>query len=78
MNVTVVLNGSLSRYAGAGTPGEWRGTVPEGTRLLDLIRLLGIPEGVVAMATINGDLKRLDTVVTAGARVLLLTPMSGG
>ena len=78
MTVTVVLLGHLSRYAQNGTPGQWQGDIDEGTRLKDLARQVGIPDGASEMATINGTLKSFDTLVPSDAQVLFFSPMSGG
>ncbi len=78
MKVTVVLNGALSRYARPQTPGQWHGEVPRGARILDLLGLLGIPGGTAVMATVDGSLRKPETVLPPDARVLLFTPMSGG
>ena len=78
MTVTVVLLGNLSRYCQPGTLGQWKGEIAEGSRLRDLARHVGIPDGASEMATINGTLKGFDTLLPSGARVLFFSPMSGG
>ncbi len=78
MKVNVVFHGALRRYAAAGTPGEWTGEIADGSNLRDLIRVIGLRDGEVAAATINGSLKGLDAPIPPGARVLLLPWMSGG
>jgi molybdopterin converting factor small subunit len=78
MRVTVILHGSLTRHADPGTPGQWAGEVPPSTRIGELVRLLGIPEGTAIMAAVDGSLKKPDTVLAPNARILLFTPMSGG
>ncbi len=78
MTVTVTLLGNLSHYSQAGTRGQWQGDVPEGCRLRDLARHVGIPAGASEMATINGALKNFDALVPDGARIVFFSPMSGG
>jgi molybdopterin converting factor small subunit len=78
MKVTVLLHGELRRHSAADTPGEWSGEIAEGTTVRGLIQAIGVRDGAVSGATINGALKSLDTVIPAGARVFLFSWMSGG
>ncbi len=78
MTVTVVLVGTLRRYSLPESPGEWSGQIPEGSRLRELARAIGIPEGLARSAAIDGTLANLDTPIPTGARVMFFSPVSGG
>ena len=76
--ITVKLYGTLRRLSQKETPGFWIGTVPEGTRVIDLIELLGTREAEVATAAVNGTAVPLETLIPDGAVVTLVTPVNGG
>ncbi len=78
MHVTVKLFGTLRRLSLKETPGLWQGEIPEHTRVLDLINLLGTKEAEIAAAMINGEPCQLDSEITDGAAVILVTPFGGG
>lgn len=44
MHVEVRLYGDLRKYAPEGTRAEWKGNIPDNSRVIELIRLLGVPE----------------------------------
>jgi sulfur carrier protein ThiS len=76
--VTVKLFGTLRRLSNKETPGLWKGEVPDGTRILDLLAILGTVEAEVAAAAINGQPAQLDAVIPPDAVVILVTPVNGG
>jgi sulfur carrier protein ThiS len=78
MFVTVKLYGTLRRLSLPETPGLWKGEVPAGINVRELINFLGTREGEVANAAINGEVCPLDTLVPENAVVILVTPVGGG
>jgi sulfur carrier protein ThiS len=78
MFVTVKLFGTLRRLSQKETPGYWRGEIPERSRIVDLITLLGTVEAEVAAAAINGEPYPLEAEIPDGAVVILVTPVNGG
>ena len=78
MQVTVKLFGTLRRLSLKESPGVWQGDIPEHTRIVDLIGLLGTKEAEVAAAMLNGEACTFDTEITNGAVVILVTPFGGG
>lgn len=78
MNVTVKLYGTLRRFSQKGTPGLWIGVIPRNSRINDLIDLLGTKPAEVAAASINGNVRPLDTEIPDGAEIILVTFVGGG
>ena len=78
MTVTARVYGTLRRFSAPGTPGVWRGELPEGSSLRDLLRAVGADEREVAAASLDGTVRPLDTRIPEGAEILLVTPMGGG
>lgn len=78
MHVTVKLFGTLRRLSAQGTPGLWQGEIPEKSSISDLITLLGTKEAEVAAATLNNEPCDLNTEISDGAVVVLVTPFGGG
>ena len=60
------------------TPGVWQGEIPENSRIVDLITLLGTVEAEVAAAALNNEPCDLKAIIGDGAVVVLVTPFSGG
>jgi hypothetical protein len=78
MMVTVKLYGTLRRLSNPGTPGFWQGEIPDDSRLIDLIGILGSGANEVAGASIDGELISMETTITPGAVIILVTPIGGG
>ena len=78
MIVTARLFGTLHRFASPGSPGLWRGDLPAGSTVRDVMRALGAAEREVSAATVNGAVVPLDTTVPPGADLVLVTLMGGG
>lgn len=76
--VTVKLYGTLRRLSLPESPGRWQGELPAGTRVIDLIEILGTTEAEVAAAALDGAPCPLETVIPDGAVVTLVTPVGGG
>lgn len=79
MVVRVKLYGTLRRLAQPGTPGRWQGEIAPGTRLIDLIALIGSSEREVSAASIDGTVQPLDTLIPPDVQqIVLVTPIGGG
>jgi sulfur carrier protein ThiS len=78
IRVTVKLFGTLRRLSSPGTPGVWRGEIPEHSRITDLIARLGTKEAEVAAAMLNNEPCDLSAEIGDGAVVVLVTPFGGG
>ncbi len=78
MKVTVKLFGTLRRFSHPQTPGLWTGEVEEGATLRDLIVVIGASHREVSHGSLNGRVVPLDTVVSRGVEIILVTPMGGG
>ena len=69
MEIQVKLYGSLGRFSQPGTPGVWRGDIPAGSTIRDLIRRIGIPEKEIWLAAIHGHACALETEIPEGAKI---------
>lgn len=78
ITITIKLFGTLRRFSQTDTPGLWRGEIPEGTSLLELIEKIGSTEAEVAGATVNEVFVPLDFELTEDAEIRLVTHMGGG
>lgn len=78
VRVTVKLYGTLRRLSQPETPGLWQGNIPDGTRISDLITLLGTKEAEVAAASLNGSVVPFDFIIPGEATIMLVTPVGGG
>ena len=78
MHVRVKLFGTLRRLSQPGTPGVWEGEIPAGSRISDLVILLGTKEAELAAASINNQPAPFDTIIPPDAVVILVTPVGGG
>lgn len=77
--VQVYLYATLRQFhAGAGSVNGTEIEVPDGTAISDLYRLLGIPEGQVKQAFVNGRHKDPDYLLRDGDRVGVFPPIAGG
>jgi sulfur carrier protein ThiS len=78
MKVQVKLYGSLRRLSQKETPGLWQGELPPGTRIRDLIPILGTREAEVAAAAVDGQVCPLDLEIREGMTITLVTHVGGG
>jgi sulfur carrier protein ThiS len=78
MRVTVKLFGTLRRFSNPATPGLWQGDLPIGTKIVDLIKILGTTDAEVAAAALNGEACSLETAIPEDTVVTLVTPVGGG
>ncbi len=79
VQVRVYLYATLRAFnaaAGGDTGAEME--VPDGTSIADLYGLLGIPEGHVKQAFVNGRRQDPDYVLRDGDRVGVFPPIGGG
>ena len=79
MFVRVKLYGTLRRLSQPGTPGLWQGEIASGTRIIDLITLIGSSEREVSAASIDGTVRPFETEIPDGVTdIVLVTPIGGG
>ncbi len=79
MQVRVKLYGTLRRFSQPGTPGVWQGEIPPGTRIIDLITLIGSSDREVSAASLDGTAQPFETVIPDGVTdIKLVTPIGGG
>lgn len=82
MNVEVRLYGTLRRYRPAAIPGAphhpFESTVPGDPTVESLVAALGIPDGLVHAAAVNGEAVELSAPLRDGDRVNLFPPSAGG
>jgi len=79
VRVEVRLFATLTRFRPGGHDGE--GVlldVPEGVRLADIPRRLGIPATMPYIAVVNGREVRPEHSLAAGDVIALFPPLSGG
>jgi molybdopterin converting factor small subunit len=78
LSVTVKLYGSLRRLSSPGSPGLWKGKVPQGSTILELVSILGTTEKELAGAALNDQVCELTTKIADGDTITLVTPVGGG
>ena len=78
ISIQVKLYGTVRRFSQPGTPGLWRGEVPEGSKIIDVIQMIGSSVAEVSGATLNGEFVSFDRKVPDRAEIKLVTPMGGG
>jgi molybdopterin converting factor small subunit len=82
MEIEVKLHGQLRRYRPAELPGvphqpfKWQ--VAAGSTAVSLAAALGIPEGLVNAAAVNGTAVEPDVPLQPGDRISLFPPSAGG
>ena len=79
MQIRVKLYGTVRRFSQSGTPGIWQGEIPPGTRIIDLIELIGSTEREVSAVSLDGTVQPFDSVIPDGVKdVKFVTPIGGG
>jgi sulfur-carrier protein len=82
MNVQVKLYASLRRYRPASAAGPtYRAFVyeaPAGSTVASLAAALGIPDGLINAAAVNGEAAGVDTTLAEGDEIGLFPPAAGG
>lgn len=78
MLVHVKLFGTLRRLSQPETPGHWRGDIPAGSTITDLLKLLGAGRYEANAVSMNGESITFETEIVENAEILLVTPMGGG
>jgi len=77
--VRVRLYATVRRYAPPGChEGTFSVELPEGSKLEDLYRRLGIPEREVKQSFVNGRRAEPDQVLREGDEVGVFPPIAGG
>ncbi len=82
MQIELKLYGQLRRYRPEGIPGAPHHAFPlttgEGVTGEDLAAQLGIPDGLVNVAAVNGEAVELNTTLQEKDKVSLFPPSAGG
>ncbi|MCP4357041.1 MAG: MoaD/ThiS family protein [Chloroflexi bacterium] len=82
MQIELKLYGQLRRYRPKDNPGvphhAFTLTVEEGITGTDLATQLGIPDGLVNAAAVNGEATELNTTLHEGDKVSFFPPSAGG
>lgn len=87
MNVEVKLYGSLRRFRPKISSAVRKGNMPhhpfgfelsEGATVLSLVSRLGIPEGMLTAAAVNGEAVDVTSRLREGDEVGLFPPTAGG
>ena len=79
MEVEVRLYATLRQWAPVeAARGVFAVSLPEGSRVADLIALVCIPAAEVHMIMVNGIAKEPDTLLRAADRIGLFPPVGGG
>jgi molybdopterin converting factor small subunit len=79
MKVQAELYATLSKYLPRGAEGR-KVTVelPEGATVGDLLKHLGIPDGMAALLLVNGTHQPPETVLKDGETLAMFPPLAGG
>lgn len=76
------LYGVLRRYRPAGTPGAphqpFQVHLPVGASIQSLVEHLGIPDGLVNAAAVNGQAKTTAALLSDGDKIALFPQSAGG
>lgn len=82
MEVEVKLYGTLRRYrpeSAVGAPHHpFTTTLPTGAMVSTLARHLGIPDGLINVAAVNGETVDVTTPLQKGDEINLFPPAAGG
>ncbi len=78
MHVSVKLFGTLRRLSQPETPGYWIGEIPDHSRIIDLITILGTSNKEASHAAINKKVCPFDTEISEYDEITLVTNVGGG
>lgn len=77
ITITARAHGNLRRHFPGGHE-EAVFTLPDGSRVADLLRSIGLPDEEVWMVSVNDLLAKPEQVLADGDRVNIFAPVSGG
>lgn len=77
VQVQVLLYATLRSF-GPGGKGDFLLEMPAGSKVIDIINKLGIPQVEVKLAMVNGVLKDVNYVLVSGDRIGFFPPVGGG
>ena len=77
MKVKLGAYGILRGYLGESEPGQETEVAPDKS-IRQIIAELGIPDGMVMIASVNDQQQNLDYIPKAGDDIKLIPPISGG
>ena len=78
MKVTVKLLGTLRKFSHPDTPGRTTVDLPGGSTVNELVARIIKGRATVVACAINGRTRKLDTVISEGDEVILLSKLGGG
>jgi len=78
MHITVKLYGTLRRFSLPDMPGLWVGEVAEEMTIGGFLEFIGTTDRELAAAAINDIVVTLDTRLSDGDLLVLVTPVGGG
>ena len=79
MKVTVLCFGAMRDYLPEGASGNRAEVeVPDGSRIGDLVDVLGAPRRLVFSLLLDGDRADLERPLREGSEVTLMPPFTGG
>jgi molybdopterin converting factor small subunit len=79
MKVQVELYATLTKFLPPGAEGRKAMVeLPEGATVGDLLKRLGIPDGMAALHLVNGTHQPPETVLKDGETLAMFPPLAGG
>lgn len=78
MNVTVKLLGTLRKFSHPDTPGRLSVELPENTTVAELVERVVQRRAPVVACAVNGYTRKMNTVISDGDEVVLLSKLGGG
>ncbi len=78
MKIVLHLFGTLNRFAQPDTPGIRAMDIPDGSNVIDLLKILKTKDNEVAAAAVNGKTCPFDKELQDSDEVYLLTALGGG
>ncbi|MHB8758263.1 MAG: MoaD/ThiS family protein [Bacillota bacterium] len=77
ITISARAHGNLRRFFPGGRD-EAGFTLPDGSRVVDLLRAIGVPDDEVWMVSVNDLLAKQEQVLSDGCRVNIFAPVAGG
>jgi molybdopterin converting factor small subunit len=79
MTIQVALYAGLTRYLPRGAQNRNATLdVPDAATVLDVMRQLGVPDGVPCIPVVDGKRATAETVLRDGEKLSLFPPLAGG
>jgi len=78
MRITIKLYSMLRSYHKDGENGVTNLEFPEGAKIADVLKELGVPDTMPKIMLINGDQKEATEALSDGDELSVFPPMAGG